>query len=55
MPDQAEDQSAVVEFLASRAWAGVSPDRVSRIETHGALVFLAGDRVCKIKRAVGLP
>ena len=55
MPDQAEDQSAVVEFLASGAWAGVSPDRVSRIETHGALVFLAGDRVCKIKRAVEFP
>lgn len=55
MPNQAEDQSAVVEFLGSGAWAGVSPDCVSRIETHGALVFMAGERVCKIKRAVKFP
>lgn len=55
MTDQAEDQSAVVEFLSSGAWAGEPPDRVSRIDTHGALVFMAGERVCKIKRAVEFP
>ena len=30
------------------------PDVVERIDTHGAIVFLAGDRALKIKRAVKL-
>jgi aminoglycoside phosphotransferase family enzyme/predicted kinase len=52
-PAPAGDQSAAVAFLADPAnWPG-RPDRVERIETHGALVFLAGDLVLKMKRAVG--
>ncbi|HEY1304607.1 MAG TPA: AAA family ATPase [Vicinamibacterales bacterium] len=45
-----EDQSAVVAFLASpAAHGGVS---VERIDTHSAIVFLAGQRAWKLKRAV---
>ena len=45
-----EDQSAVVEFLASpAAHGGLS---VERIDTHSAIVFLAGQRAWKLKRAV---
>lgn len=48
-----EDQSEVAAFLADpRSW-GV--DRVERIDTHGAMVFLAGDRAYKLKRAVKFP
>lgn len=48
-----EDQSAVAQFLADpRTW-GV--DRVERIDTHGAMVFLAGERAYKLKRAVRFP
>ena len=42
----AQDQSATIAFLARTA------DR--RIDTHGAILFLRGDRVLKIKRAVSL-
>ena len=44
-----EDQSAVVAFLE----AHLSP--VKRIDTHGAVVFLAGERAYKLKRAVKFP
>jgi len=45
-----EDQTAVAEFLASPATHdGAS---VERIDTHSALVFLAGTRAYKLKRAV---
>jgi hypothetical protein len=46
----AEDQSEVVTFLASRSTHGGSP--VERIETHASIVFLAGTRAWKLKRAV---
>src|SRR3569623_3433193 len=42
----ATDQTAVFDFLAAR-----EPD-VTRIDTHAACVFLSGDRVLKVKRAV---
>jgi hypothetical protein len=46
------DQSEVIRFLADPAnWAG-AVDRVERIDTHGAIVFLGGERVRKLKRAV---
>lgn len=45
-----EDQTAVVEFLASPAAHGGAP--VDRIDTHSAIVFLAGPRAYKLKRAV---
>ncbi len=52
-PDQGEitDQSAVFAFLGDPAIYGLS-EPVKRIDTHGAVVFLAGDDVYKVKRAV---
>lgn len=45
-----EDQAQVVSFLASSsAHNGAS---VEQIDTHSAMVFLAGDRAYKLKRAV---
>ncbi len=44
-----EDQSEVIAFLE----AHLSP--VKRIDTHGAVVFLAGERAYKLKRAVKFP
>jgi aminoglycoside phosphotransferase family enzyme/predicted kinase len=46
----AGDQTPVIEFLASPAAHGGGP--VERIDTHTAVVFLAGDRAFKLKRAV---
>ena len=48
--DPTDDQGAVVDFLGDPATHGV--ETVERIETHGAIVFLAGPRAYKIKRAV---
>jgi len=48
-----EDQGAVVAFLEDPAThAGILPER---IDTHAAIVFLAGDRAYKLKRAVWFP
>ena len=44
-----EDQSEVIDHLQAQ----LRPDR--RIDTHGAVVFLAGDRAYKLKRAVKFP
>jgi uncharacterized protein len=44
-----EDQSEVIDFLT----AHLRPER--RIDTHGAVVFLAGERGYKLKRAVKFP
>jgi aminoglycoside phosphotransferase family enzyme/predicted kinase len=44
------EQDAVLAFLADPAThGGVAP---LRIDTHGSIVFLAGERVLKLKRAV---
>jgi len=54
----AEDQSAVEALLADPAtWQPLAGavERVETIETHAALVFLAGARVLKLKRAVAYP
>ena len=45
-----EDQNAVVAFLGSAATHGGEP--VKRVDTHSAMVFLAGNRAWKLKRAV---
>ena len=48
-----QSQDDVFAFLA-----GAEPhggQKVTRIDTHGAAVFLAGDRVLKVKRAVKFP
>lgn len=49
------DQSDAVAFLADPARHGPEVTEVARIDTHGAMVFLAGDRAYKIKRAVRYP
>lgn len=45
-----EDQSRVVAFLGSPATHGGAA--VERLDTHASIVFLAGDRALKLKRAV---
>jgi aminoglycoside phosphotransferase family enzyme/predicted kinase len=45
-----QDQSEVVSFLASPSTHGGAA--VERIETHASIVFLAGTRAWKLKRAV---
>ena len=47
-----EDQSAVFAWLADPATHGVS---TRRIDTHGAVVVLAGEKAFKAKRAVRFP
>ena len=47
-----EDQREVAEFLADPATYGAGVRGVRRIDTHGAMVFLAGERAYKLKRAV---
>jgi aminoglycoside phosphotransferase family enzyme/predicted kinase len=50
-----DDQRAVIAFLGRPSSYGPGIDRVERIETHVSLIFLAGDRAYKLKRAVRLP
>ncbi len=45
-----EDQTAVIDFLAAPSTHGGAP--VERIDTHASIVFLAGARAYKLKRAV---
>jgi uncharacterized protein len=49
------DQRDVIAFLTRPESYPHVPDAVERIDTHGALIFLAGDRAYKLKRAVKLP
>lgn len=46
-----DDQSAVIAFLNSPAAHG-GAGAIEVVQTHGALVFLAGDTALKMKRAV---
>ena len=50
-PVEAGDQDAVVAFLADPASYGLRGG-VERVETHCSIVFLAGDRAYKLKRAI---
>jgi aminoglycoside phosphotransferase family enzyme/predicted kinase len=50
-----QDQAEVIAFLSDLRSYPMRPDRVERFETHGALVFLAGEEAWKIKRAVRFP
>ena len=45
-----EDQADVIQFLAAPATHHTAA--VERIDTHSAIVFLAGERAYKLKRAV---
>ncbi|MFQ5466750.1 MAG: AAA family ATPase [Kiloniellaceae bacterium] len=49
------DQGEVARFLGDPAAHGAGVEAVERIDTHGAMVFLAGARAYKIKRAVRFP
>ncbi|MBI3047662.1 MAG: AAA family ATPase [Acidobacteria bacterium] len=48
-------QEDVIAFLAAPAAYGPMCHRVDRVETHISIVFLAGDRAFKLKRAVHFP
>ncbi len=48
-------QPAIVEFLSKPETYPDGVASVSRVETHAAIVFLAGERAYKLKRAVKLP
>lgn len=54
-PPQDEPQAEVIGFLSDPRTHGGYVVKVDRLETHGARLFLAGDRVFKIKRAVKYP
>ncbi|HSR71889.1 MAG TPA: phosphotransferase, partial [Kiloniellales bacterium] len=54
-PHLVEDQSEILAFLARPAAYGLASGPVERIDTHGASVFLAGERAYKLKRAVRFP
>ncbi len=49
-----EDQSEVVAFLSDPATYGIN-NKIDVIETHISIVFLAGSRAYKLKKAVYLP
>jgi hypothetical protein len=48
----ADDQHEVIDFLSTSSSYRPAVERVNVIETHALLVFLAGDRANKLKRAV---
>lgn len=50
----AEDQRETIAFLSDPSSYGAASE-VERLETHISLVFLAGERAYKLKRAVRLP
>ncbi|MEO1198388.1 MAG: AAA family ATPase [Pseudomonadota bacterium] len=51
MPDT-NDAAEVISFLTDPANHGDPPGGVSRIDTHGAVIVLAGNRAYKLKRRV---
>jgi uncharacterized protein len=50
-----DDQQAVIDFLSAPSSYGPAIERVDIVETHASLVFLAGNRAYKLKRAVEYP
>lgn len=55
MGEANSDQARVLDFMASPEAYEPAPAKVERIETHASVVFLAGDRAYKVKRAVQYP
>ncbi|MBZ0215432.1 MAG: AAA family ATPase [Fimbriimonadaceae bacterium] len=53
--DSMIEQTKIIAFLENPRSYGLSGADVQRIDTHGAIVFLAGENVYKIKRAVAYP
>ena len=52
--DAGGDQAAVIAFLMRPESYPDRPPEVGRVDTHGAAIFLAGERAYKLKRAVKL-
>jgi aminoglycoside phosphotransferase family enzyme/predicted kinase len=52
--DQRDSQADVIAFLTTPSSYPHRPETIERIDTHGAVIFLAGDRAYKLKRAVKL-
>jgi aminoglycoside phosphotransferase family enzyme/predicted kinase len=50
-----DPQAGTIAFLSDSATYGIALGTVERHDTHGAIVFLAGDRAYKLKRAVKFP
>src|ERR1700756_1274716 len=50
-----DDQQDIIAFLSEPSSYGTDVDRVEIIETHASLLFLAGGRAYKLKRAVRYP
>ncbi len=48
-------QDEVIAFLTEPRSYGLNVQSIERHETHGAIVFLAGERAYKLKRAVKFP
>src|SRR5690242_15197040 len=48
----ADDQREVISFLSTPAAYGPATQTVERVDTHISVVFLAGNRAYKLKRAV---
>jgi aminoglycoside phosphotransferase family enzyme/predicted kinase len=55
MEEAKSDQAAVLDFMASPGAYPSVHGKVERFETHASVVFLAGPRAYKIKRAVKYP
>lgn len=55
MADARDGQQEVIAFLSHPDAYGPGTGPVERIDTHGAVVFLAGTRAYKLKRAVWFP
>jgi len=51
----ADDQRDVIDFLSRPSSYGAAVEQVDIIETHVSLVFLAGGRGYKLKRAIKFP
>src|SRR3546814_12550485 len=52
MPIREDPQARAIAFLSSPATFGADVADVQRIDTHCSVIFLAGDRAYKLKRAV---
>jgi hypothetical protein len=53
--DQHDTQQDTIAFLGDPATYGLGTGKVTRLDTHISLVFFAGARAYKLKRAVALP
>ena len=50
-----DDQRDVIDFLSKPSSYEAAVERIDVIQTHVSLVFLAGDRAYKLKRAIKFP